>query len=282
MRAPAASISTSPVEIVLGKNFSIACTSSNTYVSETDNVAVVPQIMWRVTYELNGEVVVDTFEAPNVINLTSNAISSEILYSPILLSMNFTCSSYLSFPSDAVIDSEASEQFLEVIPQGMQCCVQFFYSPLPRYFLSLSLSLSLFPSLLTEPGLNITTAADPQIVADTFPYNKYMITCNTTIPSDLRPLQLSFTISQGLDITSQALNLSTVQDCETVSTYRTCTFAYDGMIQTSILGGSLAFTCSAELFSYAILGAPLDPQFIRLRQESQAVILTVNGTLIFD
>lgn len=119
MIAPTVFISTFPSEATLGRNLSVTCTTTTGYGLET-GVAVIPHIVWEVTYEVDGAVVINPSEATDLINSSSNTFLSELKYSPILVAMNFTCRSYLNFsiPSEVVIDSDFAEYTRKVIPQG--------------------------------------------------------------------------------------------------------------------------------------------------------------------
>ena len=118
MRTPTVSLSNVPLDISLGRNLSVMCTSSTSYGLAPDDIEVVPHIMWHETYEVDGEVVTNIFEATDIVNSTVGVFSSELLYLPILLPVNITCNSYLSLPSEVAVNSESSEYFIEVIPQG--------------------------------------------------------------------------------------------------------------------------------------------------------------------
>ena len=120
MHSPTAFITTSPSDVTLGKNLSVTCASSNAYGNETNGIAVTTHIVWKVTYMSNGEIVNDTFEATNVLNdnFLMNTFSSELFYSPLLVALNFTCMSYISFASERVSNSELAEQTRAILPQG--------------------------------------------------------------------------------------------------------------------------------------------------------------------
>ena len=120
MHSPTVFIAAAPSDVILGKNISVTCASSNAYGNETDSIAVTTHIVWQVTYTSNGEIVNDTFEATNVLNNNSlmNTFSSELFYSPLLVALNFTCMSYISFASERVSNSELAEQTRAILPQG--------------------------------------------------------------------------------------------------------------------------------------------------------------------
>ena len=130
-------LNTSPEDVTLGKNLTVTCTSSTTYGLDPDTTEVMTNIVWEVSYELDGEVVNTVVEANSTSDL--GVTTSELSYSPILLAMNFTCSSYVSSSNENVTDSALSQHFSEVIPQGIY--LRSLSLP-PSLSLSLSLSLS--------------------------------------------------------------------------------------------------------------------------------------------
>ena len=120
---------------------------------------------------------------------------------------------------------------------------------------------------------------DPLIVADIPPYNNYSITCIATVPSDLLPLQLSFTITRlnQSDIIAQSSNLSTIEHCSTATTTaRQCTYTATDRVLDMYSQRSRVIVCSVVLFSFGTVGSPTLRLF-KLNKEDDTSTLTVNG-----
>ena len=119
VHSPTVSITSSPSNSTLGKNLSVTCTSTNQYRSEINSILITTHIVWQLLYISGGDIINDTFEAVNVLNLSTSMFYSELVYSPLLTAINFTCMSYLSFPSERVSNSEVAEQNRGILPQGI-------------------------------------------------------------------------------------------------------------------------------------------------------------------
>ena len=144
------------------------------------------------------------------------------------------------------------------------------------------LSLLFCFSSHSEPDLNVSVALDPSTVADIPPYNDYSITCSASVPYDLLPLQLSFTVQRvnESDIVARSSNYSTIEDCDATTTMtRLCTFTAIDTVNAPLSRpeGSRVIVCSVELFSSGkITPSQMERVFTLTRRESESPI-TVNG-----
>ena len=138
MAAPLVSINLFPFSsrnITAGQNITVQCAISTDYGQPTD-IDVTPRILWEVSYENNGERVMNSFAATELTALTSAVFVASLEYAPVVSTRNFTCSSYVTptLPSLRVLVSETASESRIVSPQGKGYC-------------SIAISLSLFFSL---------------------------------------------------------------------------------------------------------------------------------------
>ena len=140
VHSPTVSITSSPSNSTLGKNLSVTCTSANQYGSGINSIPVTTHIVWLLMYSSGREIINDTFEENNVLNLSTSMFYSELYYSPLLTAINFTCTSYLSFPSERVSNSEVTAENRKVLPQGKEISESvLFTAPVQLHLLQLPL-----------------------------------------------------------------------------------------------------------------------------------------------
>ena len=69
--------------ITVGQNITVQCAISTDYGRPTD-VEVTPHILWEVSYENNGERVMNSFEATEPTALTSAVFLASLEYAPVV------------------------------------------------------------------------------------------------------------------------------------------------------------------------------------------------------
>ena len=122
MAAPFVSINLFPFSsrnITVGQNITVQCAISTDYGRPTD-IGVTPHIQWEVSYENNGERVVNSFEATDLTILTSAVFLASLEYAPVVSARSFSCMSYVEpmTPSLSVLRSETTGDSRIVSPQG--------------------------------------------------------------------------------------------------------------------------------------------------------------------
>ena len=122
MAAPFVSINLFPFSsrnITVGQNITVQCAISTDYGRPTD-IEVIPHILWAVSYESNGETVMNSFEATELTVLTPAVFLASLEYAPVVSTRNFTCMSYVQpmAPSLSILRSETTSDSRIVSPQG--------------------------------------------------------------------------------------------------------------------------------------------------------------------
>ena len=141
--APLVSINLFPFSsrnITVGQNITVQCAISTDYGRPTD-IDVIPHILWDVSYENNGERVINSFEATGLTILTPAVFLASLDYAPVISARNFTCRSYVQpmLPNLRILTSETASDSRIVSPQGkVYCSVTHF---------SISLSISCYTHL---------------------------------------------------------------------------------------------------------------------------------------
>ena len=105
--------------ITVGQNITVQCAISTDYGRPTD-IEVTPRIVWEVSYESNGERVMNSFEATELTVLTPAVFLASLEYAPVVSTRNFTCLSYVEpmVPSLRILRSETTIDSRIVSPQG--------------------------------------------------------------------------------------------------------------------------------------------------------------------
>ena len=122
MAAPFVNINLFPFSsrnITVGQNITVQCAISTDYGRPTD-IEVTPRIVWEVSYESNGERVMNSFEATELTVLTPAVFLASLEYAPVVSTRNFTCLSYVEpmVPSLRILRSETTIDSRIVSPQG--------------------------------------------------------------------------------------------------------------------------------------------------------------------
>lgn len=122
MAAPFVNINLFPFSsrnITVGQNITVQCAISTDYGRPTD-IEVTPRIVWEVSYESNGETVMNSFEATELTVLTPAVFLASLEYAPVISTRNFTCLSYVEpmVPSLSILRSETTTDSRIVSPQG--------------------------------------------------------------------------------------------------------------------------------------------------------------------
>lgn len=124
MASPSVAVSFLPFStrnITIGQNITVVCAIATDYGRPTD-IAVTPRIFWDIiSYEDADEVVMETFEDTQLINITTAVFLSELHYNPILTMRSFTCRSYVE-PSNTnliVRQSDNNTDTRLLNPEGM-------------------------------------------------------------------------------------------------------------------------------------------------------------------
>ena len=124
--APLVSINLFPFSsrnITIGQNITVQCAISTDYGRPTD-IDVIPRILWEVSYENNGERVINSFEATGLTVLTPAVFLASLDYAPVISARNFTCRSYVQpmLPNLRILTSETASDSRIVSPQGKGYC----------------------------------------------------------------------------------------------------------------------------------------------------------------
>ena len=122
MAAPFVNINLLPFSsrnITVGQNITVQCAISTDYGRPTD-IEVTPHIVWEVSYESNGERVMNSFEATELTVLTPAVFLASLEYAPVVSTRNFTCLGYVEpmVPSLSILRSETTNDSRIVSPQG--------------------------------------------------------------------------------------------------------------------------------------------------------------------